>query len=144
MLARVYVAANRGTQVPLSERGTLREASSRRLIKPSGAFSRPVPISFGSCSYWSRAGDGPIRACGAAMHVARSRASTGFCPATQGLFGRPSGASLLILAALVCAVYIIPGRSVRTGPMPLTIISTLPYRGLGALLALQAYGAAGR
>jgi multidrug efflux pump len=47
---------------------------------------------------------------------------------------------LLILAALI-AVYIVLGVLYESLAHPLTIISTLPPAGLGALLALQAFGA---
>ena len=51
--------------------------------------------------------------------------------------GRPVGAQpLLILAALI-AVYIVLGVLYESLAHPLTIISTLPSAGLGALLALQ-------
>src|SRR5262252_3899686 len=55
---------------------------------------------------------------------------------------RESAASqeLLILAALV-AVYIVLGVLYESLAHPLTIISTLPSAGLGALLALTAFGA---
>ena len=46
---------------------------------------------------------------------------------------------LLILAALI-AVYIVLGVLYESLAHPLTIISTLPSAGLGALLALQIFG----
>ena len=52
---------------------------------------------------------------------------------------RPSAQPLLILAALV-AVYIVLGVLYESLAHPLTIISTLPSAGLGALLALQLSG----
>ena len=56
-------------------------------------------------------------------------------------FQRSAGAQpLLILAALV-AVYIVLGVLYESLAHPLTIISTLPSAGLGALLALQVAGA---
>src|SRR4051812_49901336 len=47
---------------------------------------------------------------------------------------------LLILAALI-AVYIVLGVLYESLAHPLTIISTLPSAGLGALLALRLFGA---
>ena len=55
-------------------------------------------------------------------------------------FRQPAGAQpLLILAALI-AVYIVLGVLYESLAHPLTIISTLPSAGLGALLALQVAG----
>ena len=47
--------------------------------------------------------------------------------------------ALLIVAALL-AVYIILGVLYESLVHPVTIISTLPSAGLGALLALEAFG----
>ena len=56
-------------------------------------------------------------------------------------FAESAGAQpLLILAALV-AVYLVLGVLYESLAHPLTIISTLPSAGLGALLALKVYGA---
>jgi multidrug efflux pump len=51
-----------------------------------------------------------------------------------------AGMATLILAALL-AVYIILGILYESLIHPLTIISTLPSAGLGALLSLEAFGA---
>ncbi len=45
----------------------------------------------------------------------------------------------LILAALI-AVYVIPGMLYESQILPLTILSTLPSTGIGALLMLQGFG----
>src|SRR5204862_8215763 len=56
-------------------------------------------------------------------------------------FSASAGAQpLLILAALI-AVYLVLGVLYESLAHPLTIISTLPSAGLGALLALQIFGA---
>src|SRR5204862_6681379 len=55
-------------------------------------------------------------------------------------FAASAGAQpLLILAALV-AIYLVLGVLYESLAHPLTIISTLPSAGLGALLALQLFG----
>src|SRR6202030_2295043 len=61
----------------------------------------------------------------------------GTCDGNAGDFNKSSGRQpLLILGALV-AMYIVLGVLYESLAHPLTIISTLPSAGLGALLALQ-------
>jgi len=52
-----------------------------------------------------------------------------------------AGAQLVLIAAALLAVYIVLGVLYESLAHPLTIISTLPSAGLGALLALQLFGA---
>src|SRR5256714_3496678 len=54
-------------------------------------------------------------------------------------FGRSVGAHPLLILAALAAVYIILGVLYESLAHPLTIISTLPSAGLGALLALQLF-----
>jgi multidrug efflux pump len=56
-------------------------------------------------------------------------------------FKQSAGAQPLLLIAALIAVYIVLGILYESLAHPLTIISTLPSAGLGALLALQLFGA---
>jgi multidrug efflux pump len=56
-------------------------------------------------------------------------------------FQQSAGAQPLLIAAALIAVYIVLGVLYESLAHPLTIISTLPSAGLGALLALQAFNA---
>jgi multidrug efflux pump len=56
-------------------------------------------------------------------------------------FKQAAGAQPLLLIAAIIAVYIVLGILYESLAHPLTIISTLPSAGLGALLALQLFGA---
>src|SRR6185369_823893 len=56
-------------------------------------------------------------------------------------FKQSAGAQPLLLIAALIAVYIVLGILYESLAHPLTIISTLPSAGLGALLALQIFGA---
>jgi multidrug efflux pump len=56
------------------------------------------------------------------------------------LFQQSSGAQAILLYAALIAVYIVLGVLYESLAHPLTIISTLPSAGLGALLALQVTG----
>ena len=57
------------------------------------------------------------------------------------MFQRSVGAQPLVILAALLAVYIILGVLYESLAHPLTIISTLPSAGLGALLALQLFRA---
>jgi multidrug efflux pump len=48
-----------------------------------------------------------------------------------------AGSSLLLLAAALCTVYVVLGMLYESYAQPLTILSTLPSAGIGAMLALQ-------
>ena len=56
-------------------------------------------------------------------------------------YQRSVGAQPLVILAALLAIYIILGVLYESLAHPLTIISTLPSAGLGALLALQLFGA---
>lgn len=56
------------------------------------------------------------------------------------VFAAGAGAQPLLIAAALLAVYIVLGVLYESLAHPLTIISTLPSAGLGALMALQFYG----
>ena len=56
-------------------------------------------------------------------------------------YQRAAGAQPLVILAALLAVYIILGVLYESLAHPLTIISTLPSAGLGALLALQMFSA---
>jgi multidrug efflux pump subunit AcrB len=56
-------------------------------------------------------------------------------------FAQTIGAQPLLLVAALIAVYIVLGVLYESLAHPITIISTLPSAGLGALLALQIFGA---
>ena len=60
-------------------------------------------------------------------------------PATRAPIGNPSARSRCSIFAALIAVYIVLGVLYESLAHPLTIISTLPSAGLGALLALQIF-----
>ena len=59
---------------------------------------------------------------------------------TSKLLGKSASAQPLLLYAALISVYIVLGILYESFAHPLTIISTLPSAGLGALLALQVTG----
>ena len=72
------------------------------------------------------------------LHLPRSIA-TSFQGSAQAFQNSLSSTPILILAALI-AVYIILGMLYESTVHPITIISTLPSAGLGALLTLMLFG----
>jgi multidrug efflux pump len=136
-LSQVYVSGRGGTQVPLSAVAHFERTLAPLVVNHQGQFPA-VTITFNLTP------DTPLQ-----------RASTDITDAVAAMhlpdivhaefagnardFARTAGAQpLLILAALI-AVYIVLGVLYESLAHPLTIISTLPSAGLGALLALQLF-----
>ncbi|SHJ25201.1 multidrug efflux pump [Bradyrhizobium lablabi] len=134
-LERIFVAGANGVQLPLStvvhyERGLSPLAVFHSQSFPSSTVSfnllPNVPLSAAAASI-QRAVD--------ELHMPEN--IRGSFDGNAGDFNKSSGRQpLLILGALV-AMYIVLGVLYESLAHPLTIISTLPSAGLGALLALQ-------
>ena len=137
-LSKIYVPSRTGSAVPLSTLVTLGRDTAPLVVNHQGPFPA-VTISYNLKP-------------GASLETALR----GIDQALAGLHmpesirGEPAGDArsfaeqarmqqLLILAALA-AVYIVLGVLYESLAHPLTIISTLPSAGLGALLALQVSG----
>ena len=134
-LERIYVAGANDTQVPLSA-----IVRYRRDLSPLAVFhSQSFPSTTVSFNLLP---DVPLET--ATSNIQRAVEELhmpdgvrGSFDGNAGDFGRTSGRQpLLILGALV-AMYIVLGVLYENLAHPLTIISTLPSAGLGALLALQ-------
>jgi len=59
---------------------------------------------------------------------------------TARMFQQSTGSQPLMLLAAICAIYVVLGILYESYSHPLTILSTLPSAGIGALLALMATG----
>ena len=130
----IYVAAPDGAQVPLSvfshfEQTTTLLAVNHQQQFPSATISFNLP---------------PGTALGPASQAIESATSsmgmpatirTGFSGTAQAFQSSLAGEPLLILAALA-AVYLVLGILYESLIHPLTILSTLPSAGVGALLAM--------
>jgi len=134
-LDRIFVAGANGVQVPLSA-----VVHSQRALSPLAVFhSQSFPSSTVSFNLLP---DVPLSV--AAANIQRAveelhmpEGIRGSFDGNAGDFNKSSGRQpLLILGALV-AMYIVLGVLYESLAHPLTIISTLPSAGLGALLALQ-------
>ena len=139
-LDAIYLPSSTATngQVPLSAIATFREETAPMSVSHLGQFPSAL-ISFNLA---------PGASLGAAVDaIRRAEAAIGL-PASvitvfQGAalaFEAALGNELLLIAAAIVTVYIVLGVLYESYIHPITIISTLPSAGLGALLALMLDG----
>ena len=137
-LKLLHVPGRDGTPIPLEAICTYDAANTALMVNHTGQFPSAT-ISFNLASGVSL-GE-------AVQAVERTTAELGLPATVRGSFSGTArmfqaslaGQPLLILAA-VAAVYIVLGILYESFVHPLTIISTLPSAGLGALVALMACG----
>ena len=137
-LSNLFVPGNGGAQVPLSAVAKVTRGIAPLVVNHQGQFPS-VTI-----TYNIKAGV-PIEDATAAltqaiaeMHLPDS-IHADFAGDVKA-FQQSAGAQPLLLLAALIAVYIVLGILYESLVHPLTIISTLPSAGLGALLALQISG----
>src|SRR5436190_295474 len=138
-LTQVYVAGQGSTQVPLSSVARFEKTLAPLVINHQGSFPA-VTITY------NLAPNIPIAAASAAIEKAVAELHlpdtlhTEFAGDAK-VYQRSVGAQPVVILAALLAIYIILGVLYESLAHPLTIISTLPSAGLGALLALQLFGA---
>jgi multidrug efflux pump len=137
-LKKIYVASSTGEQVPLSTFAHFASSRTPLSVNHQGQFPA-VTISFNLA---------PNVALGQAVDaIERARIEIGapstlvggFQGSAQAFQSSLSSEPLLILAALI-AIYIVLGMLYESMIHPITILSTLPSAGVGALLALMLVG----
>ena len=133
-LDHIYITTSAGTQAPLSTITTLSERTAPLVVSHIGQFPATT-ISF-NLAPGVALGDA-VKAIEAAKKEIGLPASmqTNFQGAAQAFQTSLSNELLLILAAVV-TVYIVLGVLYESYIHPITILSTLPSAGMGALLAL--------
>jgi len=133
-LKNIYVHSSNGTQVPLSAFTSASTAPNALALNHQGQFP-VVTLSFNLA---------PGASLGDAVNaINRAKSDVGLPPSIQATFQGTAAAFLkslvnepiLILAALV-TVYIVLGILYESFIHPITILSTLPSAGVGAILAL--------
>jgi len=137
-LRRIYVASQTHGMVPLSEVVTRQATTAPLSVNHQGQFPS-VTLSFNL-----RPGQQLGTAVNAIRHAMVDLHMPGSIQASfqgnaQAFQSSLSSTPILILAALI-AVYIILGMLYENIIHPLTILSTLPSAGVGALLVLDAFG----
>ena len=134
-LDQVYIASVTGIQVPLSALARFEKSTSPLVVNHQGQFPA-VTITFNLAPEMGiEEASNAIQQAVAELHIPDTLHAE-FAGNVRAFAGSAGAQPLLILAALV-AVYIVLGVLYESLAHPLTIISTLPSAGLGALLALQ-------
>jgi multidrug efflux pump subunit AcrB len=137
-LQRIYVLSQNNTMVPLSQIARLTPAATPIVVNHQGQFPS-VTLSFNLAPDATiGAAVSAVQKATADLHLPRSIA-TSFQGNAQAFQSSLSTTPPLILAALF-AVYIILGMLYESTIHPLTILSTLPSAGLGALVTLMFVG----
>jgi len=137
-LSRIYATSSSGIKVPLSQFASIRSTVAPIAVNHQGqfpsvtlSFNLPPNVSIGEAVT-------AIQQAARELHLPASIA-TSFQGSAQAFQNSLSSTPILILAALI-AVYIILGMLYESVIHPITIISTLPSAGLGALLTLMLFG----
>jgi multidrug efflux pump len=138
-LDRIYVEARSGAQVPLSAVARVERGTAPLVANHQGPFPA-VTVTYNLTA------DTPIEVATTAIReaVARMHLPDSLRADFAGearVFTQSVGAQPLLLLAALIAVYIVLGVLYESLAHPLTIISTLPSAGLGALLALAMFRA---
>ena len=133
-LDSIYVKSNTGTQVPLSAFSHIERTNSTLAINHEGQFP-VVTLSF-NLAPGASLGEA-TKAIDAAEQAIQMPASihTSYQGTAAAFRNSLSSEPLLILAAII-TVYIVLGVLYESYIHPITILSTLPSAGVGALLAL--------
>ena len=138
-LSQIYVAGRGNTQVPLSAVARVVRGVAPLVVNHQGQFpATTITYNLAPGTTIGQATAAISEAVGA-MHLPDA-IRTDFAGDIKQ-FQQSAGAEPLLLLAALIAVYIVLGVLYESLAHPLTIISTLPSAGLGALLALQVSGA---
>jgi len=135
VLSDLYVPSSSGAQIPLSSVARMVERPTALAVNHVGQFPA-VTISFNTAPKVSLGeAVSAIKSAQAELKLPIS-VDTSFQGAAQAFQASLSNTLLLILAAVV-TMYIVLGVLYESYIHPVTILSTLPSAGLGALLALK-------
>ncbi len=137
-LERIFVRSATGDQVPLSAFARFDQENAPLVVSHQGQFPA-VTLSF------NLAHGGSL---GAAVDaITKAQASIGMPPSvradfagTARAFGESLSSAPVLLLAAVITVYIVLGVLYESYIHPITILSSLPSAGVGALLALMVCG----
>ncbi|HTI00602.1 MAG TPA: efflux RND transporter permease subunit, partial [Acidisoma sp.] len=134
-LSYIYLRSSNGQAVPLSEIATISTVTGPLVVNHQGQFPS-VTVSF-NLAQGTSIGTAVTKVTAAikAMHLPPS-IQGGFQGTARAYESALAGQLVLILAALV-AVYLVLGMLYESFIIPITILSTLPSAGLGALLILK-------
>jgi multidrug efflux pump len=138
-LAQVYVEGSNNAQVPLTAVARVEKTLAPLVINHQGQFPA-VTITYNLApDVGMETASAAIDRAVAGLHLPDT-IRTEFAGDAKA-YQRAAGAQPLVILAALLTIYIILGVLYESLAHPLTIISTLPSAGLGALLALQVFRA---
>jgi multidrug efflux pump len=137
MLARLFVTSKSGAQVPLSSFAKVETTNTPLSINhqsgtPASTISFNLPVGV-SLSDATAAIDNALLQTGVPISV------RGSFQGTANAFQQSLGSQPMLIAAALVTIYLVLGMLYESLIHPLTIISTLPSAGVGALLALMLF-----
>ncbi|MFK8258224.1 multidrug efflux RND transporter permease subunit MdtC [Erwinia sp. AnSW2-5] len=138
-LNQMYVINSEGKSIPLSSFAKWQPANSPLSVNHQG-LSAASTVSFNlpegvSLSQASAAIDRSVTSLGVPSSV------RGSFSGTAAVFEQTQSSQLWLIVAAIATVYIVLGILYESYVHPLTILSTLPSAGVGALLALELFNA---
>jgi multidrug efflux pump len=137
-LQRIYVPGSGSTQLPLSNVITIDRLLAPLVVNHQGPFPA-VTISYGlTADMTLDEAQTAIRQAIAELRMPDSIRAEAAGDAKA--FAQQGGMQVLLIIAALLAVYIVLGVLYESLAHPITIISTLPSAGLGALIALNMAG----
>jgi len=138
VLSRLYVPGANGVQVPISAIATLKRTTAPLAIAHQAQFPAAT-ISF-NLAPGAALGDAVAAVAETERQIGMPSSITGLYSGDAAEFARAlAGQPWLILAAIV-TIYIVLGVLYESYIHPITILSTLPSAGVGAILALLFFG----
>ena len=136
-LSHIYVPGNGSAQVPLSAVARFNRGIAPLVVNHQGQFPATTITYNIAPNVPLETATADIQQAVAELHVPDT-IHADFAGDIKA-FQQASSAQLLLIVAALIAVYIVLGVLYESLAHPLTIISTLPSAGLGALLALQVF-----
>jgi multidrug efflux pump len=138
VLSKLYVPGAAGAQVPISAVATLKRTTAPLAISHQAQFPAAT-LSF-NLAPGVALGDAVSEVATAEVRIGMPTIITGIYAGDAAEFSRSlAGQPWLILAAIV-TIYIVLGVLYESYIHPITILSTLPSAGVGAILALMLFG----
>ncbi|HUI06792.1 MAG TPA: efflux RND transporter permease subunit [Verrucomicrobiae bacterium] len=137
-LNKIYVASNTGHQVPLSSVAKFTTSNTALSVNHQGQFPA-VTLSFNLAPGVSL-GQATELIQNAAQEMRMPSSVQGSFQGTARVFQSSLATTPLLLIAALIAVYVVLGMLYESLIHPITILSTLPSAGVGALLAMMFFG----
>jgi multidrug efflux pump len=137
-LKRLYVTSSDGVQVPLESFATIRLGNAPLVVQHQGLFPS-VTISFDAAPGVSL-GEAVAAVQAAEQAIDIPASVVGSFAGEAAEFQESLSSQVWLILAAVVAVYIVLGVLYESTIHPITILSTLPSAGIGALIALMLSG----